>query len=303
MKRNILIFTTLFLAAILVGCGDDSASSPSNDVVENDSVLGICGKSNFGEIKSKNPAEYQAGDTTYYCSIAGWIDATHWSWDVPKEARLNPNIDYGTMTDGRDGQTYKTVKIGTQIWMAENLNYDYKINGESYGNWCYGDTARYCAVAGHLYTWAAMMDTASTGCGFEVECTVSAGRVRGVCPNGWHLPNTAEWNALFDAVGGKRTAGKALKATSGWGENGNGTDAFGFSAFPSGYRDRDGNFSHTGDYAYFWSSAEDGTGSAYTMELAMYSVEAYYEGRCFSTGYGNGNSYKNYGYAVRCLRD
>ena len=279
---------TLLLAA----CGEDSSSSPSNDVVENDSVLGICGKSNFGEIKSKNPAEHQAGDTTYYCSTVGWIDATHWSWDVPKEARLNPNIDYGSMTDGRDGQTYKTVVIGTQTWMAENLNYDYKIGGESYGSWCYGDTAKYCVVTGRMYTWAAAMDTATTGCGDGKTCTASAGRAQGICPNGWHLPDTAEWSALFAAVGGTSTAGVKLVSASGWTTALVGADDYGFSALPSGDRSG-GNYYHAGTEAEIWSSSESGTG----LYVEVMSLD------CDVSSSGFEDKPKGKGYAVRCLKD
>ena len=99
-----------------------------------------------------------------------------WSWDVPKEARLNPEIDYGSMTDSRDGQIYKTVKIGNQVWMAEN-----------------------CAVTGHFYTWAAAIDLVKLAidvenpqdCGSGKECTLPD-TVQGICPDGWHLPTQAE---------------------------------------------------------------------------------------------------------------
>ena len=119
-----------------------------------------------------------------------------------------------TMTDSRDGQTYKTVTIGTQTWMAQNLNY------ETANSYCCKDSASYCTKYGRLYTWAA----ATTA-----------------CPEGWHLPSQTEWEVLFTAVGGQSTAGKVLKSTSGWNNGGNGTDAFAFSALPAG-----GRYNHGG---------------------------------------------------------
>ena len=277
------------------GTSSANGSSASGDNRPSDEVLGVCGNGNLGEYKVKTVPNPTIPDTAFICSTVGWIDATHWSWDVPKEARLNPNIDYGTMTDERDGQTYKTVKIGTQTWMAENLNYEYKVNGATYGNWCYNDSARYCSVTGRLYTWGAAMDSATTGCGYGNQCDADTGRVQGVCPNGWHLPSQVEWQTLITAVGGRSAAGTALKATSGssvWYSNGDGADAFGFSALPSGFRYYDGTFDIAGNGAYFWSSSEEHALSAYFMYLGYDLVGAYLD---------RGN--KSFGEAVRCLRD
>ena len=83
------------------------------------------------------------------------------------DSYLNPNIDYGEMTDSRDGQVYKTVKIGNQIWMTENLNfaytsvpYKYEDDASDSTSWCYDDDPANCTKYGRLYTWAAAMDSA-----------------------------------------------------------------------------------------------------------------------------------------------
>ena len=187
---------------------------------------------------------------------------------------LNPNIDYGEMLDDRDGQTYKTVKIGDQVWIAENLNY------KTENSYCYGETAsdpktENCTKYGRLYTWAAANDA---------------------CPEGWLLPDTTEWSKLFTAVGGKGTAGKKLKSLTGWndynGTSGNGTDDYGFSAFPAGNRRSSGYFSNEGDNAYFWSAAESGSNSAYSMGLRYIDEDAYLY-------YSN----KYSAFSVRCLKD
>ena len=223
----------------------------------------------------------------------------------------------GTMTDERDGQTYKTVKIGTQTWMAENLNYAYtgvpyryERDNEVYTSdstsWCYNNVPANCTKYGRFYTWAAAMDsvgewsTNDKGCGFDVVCSPTY-PVRGVCPEGWHLPTVAEFKALFTAVGGTQDAknevlwnnvGKMLKSISGWKSSGNGTDAYAFSALPAGIKYNDRNFSFEGYLAYFWSSTEYDSYNAYYMNLDGNDDDVYL-----------GNRYKNYGFSVRCVKD
>ncbi len=199
------------------------------------------------------------------------------------------------LTDSRDGQSYKTVSIGTQTWMAQNLNY------ETANSYCYGNTPFNCTKYGRLYTWAAAMDSAGTwsangkGCGDAKTCTPTY-PVRGVCPTGWHLPTKAEFETLFTAVGGSSTAGTKLKSTSGWndfeGKSGNGVDAYSFSALPAGYRNYDEDYNFEGNYAYFWSSTEISSNYAYYMDLRYSNDYAYLNG-----------SLKNDGFSVRCVKD
>ncbi|MBR6448571.1 MAG: hypothetical protein IKS96_01270, partial [Fibrobacter sp.] len=134
---------------------------------------------------------------------------------IAKDSYFNPNIDYGKMTDSRDGQVYKTVKIGNQIWMAENLNfaytsvpYKYEDNVSDSTSWCYDNDPANCTNYGRLYTWAAAMDSAGlisiankTKCGYGITCTPNLIH-QGICPGGWHIPTVAEWKELFVNVGG-----------------------------------------------------------------------------------------------------
>ena len=224
----------------------------------------------------------------------------------------------GTLTDSRDGQTYRTVKISGQVWMAQNLNYAY--TGVPFDNgyytsdstsWCYDNKPANCAKYGRLYTWAAAMDSVGTwstngkGCGYGKTCSVasegSATLVRGICPKGWHLPSNDEWNALIVAVDGSITeyeednvAGSKLKSQTGWTAYSGITneDTFGFSALPAGLRERYGNFSNDGDDAYFWSSTEYGSDDAYYMHLGYYGDTALLN-----------YCYKYPGFSVRCLKD
>ncbi|OWV25349.1 hypothetical protein B7988_10860 [Fibrobacter sp. UWB1] len=206
--------------------------------------------------------------------------------------------------DSRDGRIYKTATIGKQVWMAENLNYADSISypGMKTRNWCYGNYPSRCANYGRLYTWAAAMDSAGTfsengkECGFRKTCSHTR-RVRGICPEGWHLPDTTEWNTLFSAVGSFSTAGKMLKSTSGWqvvgnsGYNGNGMGAYGFDALPGGGR-IDGYFHNERYSAFFWCATEKTDNYAYHVYFSYSDDSA---GRYYPE--------KDDGYSVRCVKD
>ncbi len=146
---------------------------------------------------------------------------------VPYTPPSGPNYD----TLDYNGQKYRTVKIGDQEWMAENMNA--KVDGSA----CYRDSSKYCDMYGRLYSWDAAMK---------------------VCPEGWRLPDTTDWSILFKSVGGKATAATHLKATTSWTKNGdgNGDDAFGFSAFAAGGSDTgsDVKYAGKGIDAAFWTS-------------------------------------------------
>ncbi|MCL4102698.1 fibrobacter succinogenes major paralogous domain-containing protein [Fibrobacter sp. HC4] len=201
-----------------------------------------------------------------------------------------------TLTDLRDNQVYKTVTIGSQTWMAENLNY------ETGNSWCYENKASNCDKYGRLYTWSAVMDSAAqfsvnagTRCGYGKTCTPNSPH-RGICPEGWHVPTNEEYSTLYTYIGGSSTAGSLLKSTSGWGDyygkSGNGTDKYGFSVLPAGYRGSYGNFSNEGYYAYLWSASE------------YYSDFAWYQLFYFNDDYANQLSYYKYdGQSLRCLKD
>jgi uncharacterized protein (TIGR02145 family) len=189
---------------------------------------------------------------------------------------------YGSVTHG--GKSYKTVVIGTQTWMAENLNYSVT------GSVCYNGQESNCGTYGRLYSWATAMDLPSScnsgSCSGQVQS-----KHRGICPSGWHIPSDAEWTTLTNYVGSS-TAGTKLKATSGWNSRGNGTDTYGFAAIPGGCGASGGGFGYAGDLGTWWSSTEDGALSAYARVM-----DYDYEG---VGGYGYG---KYYLFSVRCLQD
>jgi uncharacterized protein (TIGR02145 family) len=160
----------------------------------------------------------------------------------------NNTSETGTITDSRDGKTYKTVKIGEQWWMAENLAYDV---GD--GSWAYNNDESNVKTYGRLYKWKA---------------------AKIACPSGWHLPTDDEWKQMEMAIGISQSEaddtgwrgtneGTKLKATSGWIDNGNGTDDYGFSGLPGGYRYPGGSFITIGSTGAWWSATEYPTSTAW----------------------------------------
>ena len=292
-------------SSVILSASEESSSSSVKSSSSN-------AKSSSSSVKvlptsSETESSSSGGEEKMNCS-ALLEGETGWSWDVPKECRFNPDVEYGSMTDTRDGHVYRTVKIGDQVWMAENLNYDPGQGGSGENvyewSWCYDNEPKNCDVAGRYYTWAAAIDSVKLAndadnpqdCGYGKECGVASTRsatlVQGVCPTGWHLPSRAEWNSLFTAVGDESTAGKVLKSQTGWYNRGNGTDAFGFSALPAGGRNGDEDYYNEGDYAYFWSSTELNSSYAYRMYLDYGSVSA-------TLSFKN----KDDGFSVRCVKN
>ncbi len=214
-----------------------------------------------------------------------------------EEATVKQVVEIIPFTDSRDGQVYKTVVIGSQTWMAENLNYETKgsccvrcaevktvnVNYAPGGYLSQSYCAKCSEYGGRLYTW----DVATTA-----------------CPSGWHLPSQDEWSTLLNAVKlGDPLAptDTRLKSTTDWNNYGN-TDDFSFSALPVGHSgisvgpygsgdcyDREDE----GDYAYFWSSTEVDSLTAYYMYLSKYGNAAI---STFDFGKGRG-------FSVRCVKD
>jgi uncharacterized protein (TIGR02145 family) len=136
------------------------------------------------------------------------------------------------------------MKIGKQTWLAENKE-EGSDEGEGYFE-CYGNKYANCKKYGGLYNWEWAMN---------------------ICPKGWHLPSKAEWEELIDYAG-KNVAGKHLKAATGWNNNGNGQDTYGFSALPGGFKNfKESKFANAGFCGYWWTSSETNNVNAYCWKM------------------------------------
>ena len=225
-----------------------------------------------------------------FINILGPLVPEHLRAALNKEVE-EPNIISArgsTFTDPRDGQIYRTVKMGRLVWMAENLNY--KIEN----SWCYDNNESKGKKYGRLYTWDA---------------------AKAASPAGWRLPSKKEWDNLLVATGGisetktydisrviigaryDDDTGTMLKSKTGWKKrglfkSGNGTDEFGFSALPGGYRYSSGEFKHIRESGGWWSATETGDIFAYNRKMYHDLDTVREEYNC-----------KTHWYSVRCVQD
>jgi uncharacterized protein (TIGR02145 family) len=207
-----------------------------------------------------------------------------------------------------DGNVYRTVTIGEQLWMAENLKTTKYCNGDSIRTtspatlditsestpkyqWAYDGNEINIAIYGRLYTWYAVIDS------------------RNICPSGWHVPTDAEWTILTDYLtnngygykGNRDEISKSMAATSGWTTNyidgnvGNdqmSNDKSGFSAFGGGYRYGNGAFNGFGSFGYWWSATEVYATTALYRNLSYYHNDVYRD-----------SSSKQNGISIRCIKN
>jgi len=261
----------------------------------------------FKAIEDVRDFSFTPGDELLYTGYANGLESG--MLDTPEESttctfRFATNIPCpGTPTVEYEGQVYNTIQIFSQCWLKENLNVGEMIEGtmEQSNNgtiekYCYNNEPDSCAKYGGLYQWDEMM-----------QYTTQQG-AQGICPPGWHLPTDEEWKVLEGAVDSQYgigdpewdlyyeyrgyDAGTNLKTTSGWNYNGNGTDLFGFSGLPGGYRGNYGFFYSVGYYGGWWASTEGYGSHAWSRTLVYGGPEV-----CRDYGHKEG------GFSVRCLRD
>ena len=306
--RKLCLGLSFIAVVMLTACGSASGPEVSSELPPgfSERISSDGGSDNGGESSASGNKVSSASEGTSSDSSEGRSSVSEGGESADNDACIY-DPDENTLTDLRDGQTYGTVKIGNQVWMAENLNYRYlgptaDLDSSSF---CYDDDSANCDTYGRLYLWSAAMDSAgiikgnpANGCGYYSECSPS-GTVRGICPKGWHLPSYEEWEILIVTVDGSiteyewnNTVGPKFRSSSGWNNDENGTDDYHFSALPAGNRHFLGAYDYEGASAYFWSSTEYDNNNANNMHL-------YHRDDAAGLDYIS----KDNGSSVRCLKD
>ncbi len=265
-------------------CGGKPFDPDSSRCID-DEIVSVCGENTFDPTES-----FCVDDVGVYSLCDGK------TYDPEK-----------VFCDARNGKLYKFVFIGDQIWMAENLNYadslKKTVGGDS-SSFCYDNDPENCEKYGRLYLWSTAMDSAAIfsedgkDCGKGTTCSLANNAVvRGICPEGWWLPNADDWQELETYVagqveGGLEFAGDALKSTEDWNDDGNGSDVFGFNALPAGFCSATGVCKDVGNVTIFLSSSEnDSTGLFIGRRLLK------------TTSYIKENQeLKNFAYSIRCVQ-
>ena len=247
-----------------------------------------------------------SGTTYYYKAFATNSAGTAYGAIMSFETVQQTCPDVGNFTDGRDGNSYTMVTIGTQTWMAENLRYEGDI---SLGNQTRDVAAfRYypnndrlnVRTYGYLYNWTAIMNGSASS-------SENPSGVQGICPSGWHLPSNAEWWQLCDALGGNnidlhynnpgsQLAGNAELWTDGFLDLAENFGITGFNALPAGgYSPNNGGYCYAfGNCAEFWTATETDESVNHVRIWGMV---------CSSTNLGDNYETKGFGHSVRCVRD
>jgi uncharacterized protein (TIGR02145 family) len=308
-------------------CGG-SDYNPDTNFCLSSTITPLCGGQTFtsSQFCSANDIHNKCGGTMEFvpgtedcCGSGKYTIATHFCYNNSKVGSkcgtrteiFNPDLYecrevskiYLKTPVNYEGENYEAVLIGTQIWMAENLNYKtpdgtsrcYPTSGNT--NDSDADNSN-CSIYGRLYNWSTAMNIDA---GYNTSLwNGSDANHKGICPTGWHIPSSEDWGKLSRYVDGtsgsfahyvSNTAGKYLKAVSDW-YGGNGTDDFGFSALPGGYGFSDGSFDVVGRGGSWWSASEGNSGSAYLRGMYFYDDYAYW-------GYDD----KSNLFSVRCLKD
>ena len=303
-SRKAAIGSMLIMAMLFAACGDEDSSfaprdntvSDSDIVAESFDNLPVCSSMREGAA-----AYVKDEKTAYICTGGSWVPEEETSSSSSETTQSSSSITTATpcnvdgvnncVTDSRDGKTYRTVKIGDQVWMAENLNYSDSVEyPHMIGNSrCYNDDSMFCLKVGRFYSWTAAMDFDSTW----KNRTVAEGMIesphKGICPDGWHLPTRAEWNTL--AANAEYYNFQATKF-----ENWTSADnALGFSVLPIGFVSNVGNFDNYSTSVRYWSATEedcgsDDCGSAYSWR---FDSQAMYE-----AAYGKVDAYP-----IRCVKN
>lgn len=185
---------------------------------------------------------YTWNSYSYLCNGIKWVATS--LYQMGELHYLNSLKTYGTLHDARDGHDYKTIEIGDQVWMAENLNYADSIESpvlQDGNSFCFGYKDTTCAIGGRIYYWASAMNLINTYNNKVASADlVGAIEPQGLCPKGWHVPDSTEWITLYNSVSKKGSSLKGAGAWTFYADSIVADNASGFSAIPSGYGNTNG---------------------------------------------------------------
>ena len=236
---------------------NDTLTANGKEFVRKDASSSSRGSSSSEDEDGSSSSRYSSSysSSSYRSSSSSVRSSSSVEWDgakyhlAEKGEQFNPDINYGTMTDPRDGKTYKTVTVEGATWMAENLNYADNEVGDSY---CYNSDEKNCELYGRLYSRDAAMN--SSKCEHLSYCELGSGPIQGICPDGWHVSTYSEMQALVDLADQKA---QPLMSAAGWGVEDSlvinpGTDTYGLSFVGSGAFDTRYDYNDIGEIAYIW---------------------------------------------------
>jgi len=309
----VLRFFLFAIAFLFLSCTEVKFENPddpdSPTYIENASSSSVTPSSSSSSVaQSSSSAKVSSSSTATILSSSSVATVVSSSSAIPSSsakvscpnASTTPVNAEGVGSVTCDGETYKTVKIGEQVWMAKNLNYNALGSKCGDGSSLSSANTETCKTYGRLYNWATAMNLPDS-CNSSICSSQIGAKHQGVCPSGWHIPSDAEWEALSSYVESDKDCSSCdaeyLKATSGWSSDGNGNDAYGFAALPGGAGYLDGSFGTVGDVGYWWSASEY---SEWNSSNVAYYVNMYYEREFVFYNGGNGKSAL---FSVRCLKD
>lgn len=286
-RYKVFVSCIIFL---LYSCGDEgsnnSVANAPDEIASSEEHELLSSSNNVDSIKTRSSSSVKldkssSSEKPSSSSVIETSSSSLVTTGVCK-TELEDRCTYGSLYDERDGQTYKTVKIGEQWWMAENLRYE-----DAEQSVCYTDNPDNCLIYGKLYTRKGALND---------------------CPNGWHLPTENEWLKLREYAKGtidKNNVGQYLRADTLWNVSGLGVgyDAFGFSALPAGVKDHDGWWG-LNTHTHFWLSDfwKNGSDNCYVYVLIRYKLKDDSDMKIGKNG-KICDLYPSSKYSVRCLKD
>ena len=314
MQKQITSLLAGVLTFLIFACGDENPTDFSGEKSASQSsssyIQEVESSSSFTENSSSSlESSPSSSDTIDFSSSSDIFTSssdTKSSSSISSSSSLT--ISYGELIDERDGQVYKTVKIGNLTWMAENLNYTYLQKNDDFDStsWCYNNEPNNCTIYGRLYTWDAALDCKSYKSINECYDNIynkywDMLYSRGICPKGWHISSDIEWSNLLEFT---NQNANTIKSTYGWEDDGNGSDNFKFKILPAGeYTPYENSWIGIGNSTCFWTTTQTSVALTFDSSVILRNEAFTF---CLSNQNSKISTYnipKSHALSVRCVKD